>query len=189
MTGRKNSEDQQPPQEDEIQRAAWHHWAIIAGVIVLLIAARFVLPHIPLLKGWEQKFSGAAIEFGKQDIPPDALQVGTYEGPHIVFEKPAETPADMIQLNGPVLVAAWKCKPLGDTGSCLRYIWRGEPLTLLVTTHTKRFNKTNGPFSRTGWGGYFIVQKNLAAALVGPFEPADLLSVWPYAVRFANSKH
>jgi hypothetical protein len=172
---------------DEIQRQFWQYRRLWLIIIVICVAARLILPHTPLLRGWEQKFCGAAIEIGKIDMPVDALKINNVEAANAVFRPKYEVPPAMANLDGPLLVAAWKCQPLGEDGACLRFLWKDEPVTLVMSSKSHKVNKTSGVFLRTGWSSYFIVERGIASALVGPFPPAELLSAWPYAGKFANS--
>lgn len=172
---------------DEIQRQFWQYRRVWITILVIMVAAKLILPHTPLLKGWEQKFCGSAIEIGKSDFPADALKINNVEAANAVFRPKYEIPPAVANLDGPLLVAAWKCMPLGEEGGCLRYLWKGEPVTLVMSSKSHKVNKTSGLFLRTGWGSYFIVEKGVATALVGPFPPSELLNAWPYAVKFANS--
>jgi hypothetical protein len=188
MTGKKHpDENTSETRPDELQREIWQYRRFWVGIIILLVAARIILPHTPLLRGWEQKFSAAALESGKKEIPPDALKVVAIEAANAIFKPKLEIPADMANLQGPILIAAWKCEVLGEDGGCLRYLWKDDTLTMVVLPGTHKAHKTHGAFSRTGWGGYFIVDKGEAATLVGPFDPSDILNTWPYALKFANS--
>lgn len=188
MTGKKSENDKDSSiAPDEIQRQIWQYRRVWISIFIVLVAARLILPHTPLLRGWEQKFCGAAIEVGKSDLPADVLNINNVESANAVFRPKFEISPAVANLEGPLLVAAWKCNILGEDGGCLRYLWKEEPITLVVIPKPHKVNKTSGPFTRTGWGSYFIVEKGVATALVGPFPPADLLNTWPYAVKFANS--
>jgi hypothetical protein len=138
------------------------------------------------LRGWEQKFAGQAIELGKLEIPTDAVHTSTIDGVNIVYKPKFSIPQGLGDFTGPILVAAWPCPVMTDQGLCLRYLWDGEPMTLVISFKPKRPGKNSGPFTRTGWGGFFIVEPNLAAAAVGPFDPRDILNAWPYATAFLN---
>src|ERR1700722_1027846 len=92
---------------DEIQRQIWQYRRVWISIFVVLVAARLILPHTPLLKGWEQKFCGAAIEVGKADPPADALNINNVQAANAVFRPKFEIPQAMASLEGPLLVAAW----------------------------------------------------------------------------------
>ncbi len=172
---------------DEIQREFWQYRRVWVATIVLLVVGRLILPHIPLLRGWEQKFTASSFELGKLEIPPEALRTSSTDVVNLTLRPKHDIPSGMADFNGPILVAAWPCTPLGDPGECLRYLWDGEPLTVVISFKPQRTSKDSGPFARAGWGGYFVLEKNYAAAAVGPFSTQDILNAWPYAVAF--SKH
>jgi hypothetical protein len=168
-----------PP--DEIQKQFWKYRRVWITIIVLLIGARYILPRIPLLRGWEQKFSHAAVDLGRSPLPDNANKTGTPEEAlaALNLDKPVES--KVVRLNGPLFLAAWKCQPLKLAAACLRYIWKNEQLTLVVHPIRKKVTKPAGPFTKSGWGGRYVVYDGVAAALVGPFPPDEILAVWPYA--------
>jgi hypothetical protein len=65
-------------------------------------------------------------------------------------------------------------------------MWNLEPLTLVISFKPKGTHKNFGPFTRTGWGGYYFIKKEFAAAAIGPFAPQDILASWPYAADFVT---
>ena len=179
----KNSEDpnlERPPKvkkTDEIQREFWQYRRVWITIFVILIAAKLILPHIPQLRGWEQKFSNSTIEIGKADIPPEAIRTSTIESINMNFKPPLQVPPGFGEFTGPHLIAAWKCEILKAEALCLRYMWNHEPMTLVLTTHGPKIEKY-GPFVRSGWAGFFIVKPGFAAAATGPFSPEDIRTAW-----------
>ncbi|MDZ4676187.1 MAG: hypothetical protein SGI74_01650 [Oligoflexia bacterium] len=166
---------------DEIQKQFWHYRRVWIGIIIALVAGRFLLPHLPMLKGWEQKFSVAAIDIGIEAVPEQTTQVTSVEQALTLLQSKIPVPAKIAQLNKAFLLSAWKCAPLKNEGLCLRYVLDDEPLTLVISLNPKRTNKFHGPFTKAGWAGYYVVKNGVAAALVGPFDPNQLLEIWPYA--------
>jgi hypothetical protein len=170
---------------DVIQKKLWHYWELWAGILVVLFAARWLLPHLPLLKGWEQKLTTAAVEVGIGETPENASKVSTDE--QILAGLPPKLASvaliDELKLNGPLAAGQWNCKILSEEGSCIRYLWKNEPLTMIVTVSPKRAKKNHGPFTKTGWSGYYVITKNLTYVLVGPFNPDEFISIWTLAQK------
>ncbi len=169
---------------DEIQRQFWQYRRVWLGIIALLIAGKIILPRIPILKGWEQKFANASVELGKVDLPTGAARVSSTEealkalAPQVIASK------NMADVIGPIMVGAWKCSPMGLSGGCIRYLWQGESVTLVISTVPKNVKVMAGPFTKNGWGGQFIVTKDLAFTIVGPFASSDLVELWPFSKEF-----
>jgi hypothetical protein len=180
MTTHTPTEGHSQQKPDEIQKQFWRYRRVWVGIVVTLIAGRFLLPHLPMLKGWEQKFSVASIDLGMGNIPEGTSQITSVDQALALLQSKAPVPANIAKLNSAFLVTAWKCSPLGSEGLCLRYAWEEEPLTLVISLNPKRTNKPFGPFTKAGWAGYYVVKDGIAAALVGPFDPDELLEIWPY---------
>jgi hypothetical protein len=173
-------------QPDEIQKEFWQYRRLWIISFLVLAAASFIFPRIPLLRGWEKKFAASSIELAKAEVPGNAIKTNNMDVVNIMFKPKFEIPTGLVSIDGAILVAAWQCNPMGDAGVCLRYMWNLDPLTMIISFKPKRTNKNFGPFTRTGWGGYYFVKKEFAAAAIGPFGPAEILAAWPYASEFVS---
>ena len=105
---------------DQIQKAFWQYRRFWLGTIALLVAGRFLLPHIPILRGWESRFTAQTIEFAKQEIPRDAVRIARLEKLPNYLTLPFPIPEEFMKLDGTLAMAAWLCKLLKKEGLCVR---------------------------------------------------------------------
>ncbi len=174
------SEKTAPKKTDEIERQFWQHQGVQIVFILLLLVLSLVLPKIPLLRGWEYKLTAASVEVGKSEIPIQATRIKSTDEALVLFPSKNIYLRDVLKLNGPLPIAAWSCKLLGQPGLCVRYLWKNnDPLTLVVTAATKRAKETMSPFTKSGWSGYIIVTHDLAVAISGPADPDEILGMVP----------
>jgi len=172
----------------------WEYPMILIGVLLLFVAIKLLLPHFPFMNRWEKHFSNAAISIGRENPPDSAKSIQSWSDIPVLFGSDPLIEPEVLQFNGPVITNAWHCKPLKDEGACIRLIWKGEALTLIVTNRAQKFHKPNKPeFSTSsiisqGWGGVVLVRNNMAWVLVGPFTPDELRETWPFAKNFAPPK-
>ena len=142
-----------------------------------------------LLRGWEQKFSQAVVEIGKSDVPENAVRVTSSD--EAVTALKSEVPLDqhILDLEGPILVAAWKCTVNGEKGGCIRYIWKGQPLTLAAVLLPGNKREVHDPFTKSGWNGYLVLHRNLAFVMVGSLDTDEIRSAWPYVRLLSIAPH
>jgi hypothetical protein len=166
---------------DAIQRQIWIYGRFIVSLVFVFWVGRWVLPKLPILQGWQNKFTISAIEIGKQDIPDSALRPQSAEEIVGYFKPEFDLSQNVFHLDGPLLIAAWRCQPLNTLGACVRYVWKGESITVVITKKPTTSGKPMGAFTRAAWGGYFVNRDGLSASIVGPFDALDLRAAWPYA--------
>lgn len=163
------------------KREFWQYRRFWFGALVLLLALRYFGPHIANLRGWQKSFSRDVIELSLLDIPENAKRIGSlheieeYFGPALPFD------LRMARVSGPILVAAWNCKAANKPSACLRYIWRGEQLTLVISRSPEGSNATKGAFSHSGQSGQIVVKDEWAAAFAGPIDAKEIKNAWPYS--------
>jgi hypothetical protein len=169
-----------PRGPDELQREIWQYRRIWISLIIIFILGRLLLPHLRLLRGWEQKATLAVVEIGKTQIPDNATRVTSSDEAIAVFKGYMDLDPEMVSLNGPVLVAAWKCSVLSEKSACFRYLSNDQQLTLAVVDlpHNKR--EIHDPFTKSGWSGYLILHKKLAFIMVGSLDSDDIKTDWPF---------
>ena len=165
---------------DELQREIWQYRRIWLTAIVLLIAGRLLLPHLRNLHGWEQKFTLAAVEIGKANIPTDAIRVTNADEAAAALKPEFQLNPHTLQMEGAVIVAVWKCNVLGEKGSCLRYYAKGQPITMAIILQPKNKQEIHDPFAKSGWSGYLVIHKGVAIVMVSVLDADELKSMWPF---------
>lgn len=164
------------PKPDEIKKNFWEYRRVQLGFILALVIGSYVLPKIPLLRGWENKFTAATVEISKTDMPRNATRIKSGEEALTLYPTTNPRLAEYLNLKGPLPLASWSCNVLGQKALCARYLWKNDYLTLVVTAAPKKVRRKPGPFTKSGLAGYYFVstEKDLAFATVGPFEPDEI---------------
>jgi hypothetical protein len=166
--------------QDELQREIWQYRRIWLTLIILLIGGRFLLPHLRLLRGWEQKFSLAVVETGKAETPEGAMRVIAKSDVIKAFPELKLEPR-MFELQGPILTSAWRCDINSEKGACLRYIWKEHTMTLAIVPLPSNKHEVHDPFTKSGWNGYLVLHNHLSLAMVSSLDTDEIKAVWPYA--------
>jgi len=165
----------------EVKKQFWKSQRFQIIFVISLIAASFLLPKIPLLRGWEYKLTSSAVEFAKSELPADALRIKTADEAMSLLQTNQPKLSQYLNLKSAIPLAAWACKPLKQPGLCVRYLHNESSLiTMVVTTQVKKSKRRQAPFTKAGWGGYFFVtpENDLAFVLVGHESPDDLRVLW-----------
>lgn len=167
----------------------WKSQSFQIVMILTIILISLFLPKIPLLRGWEYKFSVQAVELGRSEIPRHAVRIKTPEDALALYPQAPPHLRNVLTLAGPLPIAAWSCMPLGQAGLCVRYLWKNnEPLTLVVSQAPKATKGSLNPFTKSGWGGYILVHDHLAYALTGPLDPDEILSLLSVPTHHGGQK-
>lgn len=120
------------------------------------------------------------VEIAKQEIPNEAKRIGSSHELAGLFNGFQFDP-EITNIQGPIMVAAWPCKVVRAQAACVRYIWKGQQLTVVITSKPSSAKQKHGPASRGGLTAQVVIKGNTAAALVGNFSSDELLEAWPYA--------
>jgi hypothetical protein len=170
------------PKTDAVQKQFLKHGGLVLLLLVILFVGRAYIPRLPFLRGWESRLTTEAASMGKDPLPENAISLSSKDEVMSKFPILAQY-SEALDLNGPLPVGAWPCQVNKDHGTCVRYLYQNEPLTLFVMPTPKRVRVSKGPFTKAGYSGLFVIQPPNALVLVGPFTPNELLELWPWATK------